>query len=125
MTEAFAHQLRDSDANVRAAVFYPSGGLLDTGPVDGAAQPAAELARRIRPRPPAPGTTLRGVPGRSSRPPAATPRSMDLLELGRFVVRGVKAGAFIIGWDLRSAASCSTPGPTPSPRASCRRTPCI
>src|SRR5205085_9023776 len=30
-TEALAHQLAAADANVRAAVFYPSGGLLDTG----------------------------------------------------------------------------------------------
>ena len=30
-TEALAHQLIASEAAVRAAVFYPSGGLLDTG----------------------------------------------------------------------------------------------
>jgi len=98
LTESLAHQLRDSGANVRAAVFYPSGGLLDTG-LWTAQRNRPEALARVKPRPPAPGTTfeefreqLRAI-GRSAD-------VMDLLELGRFVVRGVQAGAFVIHWNL-------------------------
>ncbi len=48
---------------------------------------------------------------------------MDLRELGRFVVRGVMAGDFIIAHGLEEAAALLHRAPTPSPRASCRRPP--
>ncbi len=55
--EAVAHQLRAVDAPVHAHVFYPGGGLLDTGLWTAARNRPAAL-ERIRPRPPAPGTTF-------------------------------------------------------------------
>jgi NAD(P)-dependent dehydrogenase (short-subunit alcohol dehydrogenase family) len=98
LTEAFAHQLADSAANVRAAVFYPSGGLLDTGLWTAARNRPAELAR-TKPRPPAPGTTFEEF-REQLRAMGRNAEVMDLRELGRFVVRGVKAGSFVIHWNL-------------------------
>jgi NAD(P)-dependent dehydrogenase (short-subunit alcohol dehydrogenase family) len=101
-TEALAHQLADAGANLRAAIFYPSGGLLDTGLWTAGRNRPEQLAR-LKPRPPAPGTTFAEFRAQL----AAAGRNadvMDLIELGRFVVRGVQAGTFIIGHDLADAA---------------------
>jgi NAD(P)-dependent dehydrogenase (short-subunit alcohol dehydrogenase family) len=98
MTEAFAHQLADSAANVRAVVFYPSGGLLDTGLWTAARNRPAELARK-KPRPPAPGTTFEEF-RLQLRALGKNAEVMDLHELGRFVVRGVKAESFVIHSNL-------------------------
>jgi len=98
LTEAFAHQLHDSGANVRAAVFYPSGGLLDTGLWTAQRNRPQELAR-VKPRPPAPGTSFEEF-REHLRSIGKNAEVMDLLELGRFVVRGVKGGAFVIHWNL-------------------------
>jgi NAD(P)-dependent dehydrogenase (short-subunit alcohol dehydrogenase family) len=102
LTEALAHQLAGAGTAVRAAVFYPSGGLLDTGLWTAQRNRPPELAR-LKPRPPAPGTTfeefkaLLESSGRSAE-------LMDLRELGRFAVRGVKSGDFIIGHGLEEAS---------------------
>jgi NAD(P)-dependent dehydrogenase (short-subunit alcohol dehydrogenase family) len=98
LTESLAHQLRDSGANVRAAVFYPSGGLLDTGLWTASRNRPASLAR-VRPRPPAPGTTFEEF-REQLRAMGRNAEVMDLRELGRFVVRGVQAGSFVIHWNL-------------------------
>lgn len=103
LTEALAHQLIAAGTEVRAAVFYPSGGLLDTGLWTAQRNRPPELAR-LKPRPPAPGTTFEEFKAHL----AASGRSaelMDLRELGRFAVRGVKAGDFIIGHGLEEAAA--------------------
>lgn len=55
--ESVAHQLRTLDAPVAAHVFYPGGGLLDTGLWTAGRNRPPEL-ERLRPRPPAPGTTF-------------------------------------------------------------------
>ena len=57
LTEALAHQLAAAGTELRAAVFYPSGGLLDTGLWTAQRNRPPELAR-LKPRPPAPGTTF-------------------------------------------------------------------
>jgi len=98
LTESLAHQLRDSGANVRAAVFYPSGGLLDTGLWTASRNRPDSLAR-VRPRPPAPGTTFEEF-REQLRAMGRNAEVMDLLDLGRFVVRGVRGGAFVIHWNL-------------------------
>jgi NAD(P)-dependent dehydrogenase (short-subunit alcohol dehydrogenase family) len=102
LTEALAHQLAAADTQVRAAVFYPSGGLLDTGLWTAHRNRPAALAR-VRPRPPAPGTTFEEFRAQleASGHPAEV---MDLRELGRFCVAGVRRGDFIIGHDLERAA---------------------
>ncbi len=102
LTEALAHQLIAAGTDLRAAVFYPSGGLLDTG-LWTAQRNRPDALRRTRPRPPAPGTTFDEFKAQLE----AAGRSvdvMDLRELGRFCVQGVKKGDFIIGYGLEEAA---------------------
>jgi NAD(P)-dependent dehydrogenase (short-subunit alcohol dehydrogenase family) len=100
-TEALAHQLLSSGTALRASIFYPGGGLLDTGLWSAQRNRPIEL-ERLQPRPPAPGTTFEEFKAAL----AAQGRNVDvvdLVELGRFVLRGVKAGDFIIGYDLDEA----------------------
>jgi NAD(P)-dependent dehydrogenase (short-subunit alcohol dehydrogenase family) len=103
LTEALAHQLADSGTRLRAAVFYPSGGLLDTGLWTAQRNRPPELARE-KARPPAPGTTFEEF-RRQLAAAGMNAEVVDLLELGRFVVGGVKAGSFIIGHNLDEAGS--------------------
>jgi NAD(P)-dependent dehydrogenase (short-subunit alcohol dehydrogenase family) len=101
LTEALAHQLVDCGTRLRAAVFYPSGGLLDTGLWTAQRNRPPELARQ-KPRPPEPGTTFEEF--REQLRAAGRPVDVvDLLELGRFVLRQIKAEAFVIGHDLDKA----------------------
>ncbi len=102
-TEALAHQFLAQGTNLRAAVFYPSGGLLETGLWEAQRNRPAELARE-RPRPPAPGTTFaefKAALAAAGRPT----ETVDLDELGRFAVRGVLEGRFVIGHDLERAGA--------------------
>ncbi len=100
-TEALAHQLAGAGTKLRAAVFYPSGGLLDTGLWTAQRNRPPELARD-RPRAPAPGTTFEEF-REQLRQAGKNAEVMDLLELGRFAVAGVKGGVFVIGHDLAEA----------------------
>jgi NAD(P)-dependent dehydrogenase (short-subunit alcohol dehydrogenase family) len=100
-TEALAHQFASGETNLKAAVFYPGGGLLDTGLWTAQRNRPDELARQ-RDRAPAPGTTFAEF--KEQLAAAGRPTEVvDLLELGRFVVAGVKAEKFIIGYDLDRA----------------------
>jgi NAD(P)-dependent dehydrogenase (short-subunit alcohol dehydrogenase family) len=103
LTEALAHQLIAAGTALRAAVFYPSGGLLDTGLWTAQRNRPADLAR-VTPRPAAPGTTFEEFKAHleASGHPAEL---MDLSQLGRFAVDGVKAGDFVIGHGLKEAAA--------------------
>ena len=103
LTEALAHQLIAAGTDVRAAVFYPSGGLLDTG-LWTAQRNRPEALGRTRPRPPAPGTTFEEFKAQLEAAGHSV-EVMDLLELGRFCVQGVKRGDFIIGHGLDECAS--------------------
>ena len=101
LTEALAHQLSSSETDLRAAVFYPGGGLLDTG-LWTAQRNRPEALQRTKAREAAPGTTFEEF--RAQLEAAGRPAELaDLRELGRFVVAGVKAGKFIIGHDLDRA----------------------
>jgi NAD(P)-dependent dehydrogenase (short-subunit alcohol dehydrogenase family) len=103
LTEALAHQLVAAGAAIGAAVFYPSGGLLDTGLWTAQRNRPAALAR-TKARPPAPGTSFEEF--RAQLEAAGHPAEiMDLRELGRFCVQGVKRGDFIIGHGLSEAAA--------------------
>jgi NAD(P)-dependent dehydrogenase (short-subunit alcohol dehydrogenase family) len=102
LTEALAHQLIAAGTELRASVFYPSGGLLDTG-LWTAQRNRPDDLQRERPRPPAPGTTFAEF--KQQLEAAGRPvQIMDLRELGRFCVEGVKRGDFIIGHGLDEAA---------------------
>ena len=101
-TEALAHQFVAQGTNLRAAVFYPSGGLLETGLWEAQRNRPAELAR-VRPRPPAPGTTFAEF--KAALAAAGRPTDIvDLDDLGRFAVQGVKNGKFVISHGLDRAA---------------------
>jgi NAD(P)-dependent dehydrogenase (short-subunit alcohol dehydrogenase family) len=102
-TEALAHQFLAQETNLRASIFYPSGGLLDTGLWEAQRNRPDELARQ-KPRPPAPGTTFAEF--REHLAQAGLPNNVvDLDELGAFAVQGVKEGKFIISHNLdRSGA---------------------
>ena len=100
-TEALAHQLAAAGGAVRAAVFYPSGGLLETGLWTAQRNRPPELAR-TRERAPAPGTTFEEF--KQSLAKAGLPTdTVDLTELGRFVLQGVKDGKFVISHGLEEA----------------------
>ena len=103
LTEALAHQLIAAETQVRAAVFYPSGGLLDTGLWTAQRNRPEELAR-VRPRPPAPGTTFEEFKAQMAAAGRAV-EVMDLHEFGRFCVNGVKRGDFVIGHGLEECAA--------------------
>ncbi len=101
-TEALAHNLISEDTNVRASVFYPSGGLMDTGLFTANRNRPDELARKGA------GTGRRSMTFEELK--AAMEKSgrevpvADLAELGRFVIAGVKAGDFIIAHGLADTA---------------------
>ncbi len=100
-TEALAHQLAETGTDLRAAIFYPSGGLLDTGLWTAQRNRPSELAREEE-HEPGPVVTFAEFRERL----AAAGRSadvVDLLELGRFVVAEIRKGSFIIGHDLPEA----------------------
>ncbi|HUW02822.1 MAG TPA: SDR family NAD(P)-dependent oxidoreductase [Acidimicrobiales bacterium] len=101
-TEALAHNLISEETNVRASVFYPSGGLMDTGLFTANRNRPDELARRGA------GTGRRSMTFDELK--AAMEKSgrevpvADLAALGRFVVAGVKRGDFIIAHGLDETA---------------------
>jgi len=102
-TEALAHQFLAQKTKLSAAVFYPSGGLLDTG-LWTAQRNRPEGLARVRPRPPAPGTTFAEF--KEALAAAGQPTDVvDLDELGRFAVQGVKDGRFVISHNLAAAGA--------------------
>jgi NAD(P)-dependent dehydrogenase (short-subunit alcohol dehydrogenase family) len=100
-TEALAHQLLAAGTELRAAVFYPSGGLLDTGLWTAQRNRPPELARQ-KPRPPAPGTTFEEFKQLLDQAGREVD-IVDVVELGRFVLQEIKEGKFVIGHDLDRA----------------------
>jgi NAD(P)-dependent dehydrogenase (short-subunit alcohol dehydrogenase family) len=100
-TEALAHQLNDQGTSLRAAVFYPSGGLMDTGLWTAQRNRPPDLARE-KEHTPGPVLTFEQFRERL----AAMGKNADvadLLELGRFVCAEVKKGSFVIGHNLDEA----------------------
>lgn len=97
-TEALAHNLVKEATNLRACVFYPSGGLLETGLWTAQRNRPKALAR-LRPRPPAPMTTIADF--KTAMEAAGTPvQTMDVIELGRFAIDRIKAGDYIVTHDI-------------------------
>jgi NAD(P)-dependent dehydrogenase (short-subunit alcohol dehydrogenase family) len=95
--EAVAHQLRSIDAPVGAHVFYPGGGLLDTGLWTASRNRPPEL-ERVHPRPPAPGTTFAEF--KATLEAAGRPATVvDLDWLGQTVLEDLDAGRYILGPD--------------------------
>ena len=100
-TEALAHNFINEHTNLRAVVFYPSGGLLETG-LWTAQRNRPEALARVKPRPPAPMTTIADF--KAAMEAAGTPvETMDVLELGRFAIAEIKAGKYVVSHDLDRA----------------------
>jgi NAD(P)-dependent dehydrogenase (short-subunit alcohol dehydrogenase family) len=96
-TESVAHQLRATQAPINAHVFYPGGGLLDTGLWTAARNRPAAL-ERVRPRPPAPGTTFAEF--KAQLEAAGLPADVvDLNWLGMRVLEDLDEGRYILGPD--------------------------
>ncbi len=95
--EAVAHQLHKVGAPVSAHVFYPGGGLLDTGLWTAARNRPAAL-ERVRPRPPAPGTTFAEF--KAQLEAAGLPAEVvDLDWLGKTALEDLDEGHYILGPD--------------------------
>ncbi len=102
-TEALAHQFAAQKTRLSASIFYPSGGLLETGLWEAQRNRPPALARQ-KPRPPAPGTTFAEF--KAALAAAGRPTdTVDLAELGRFAVQGVKDGRFVISHNLDRAGA--------------------
>ena len=100
-TESLAHQLADNKTNLRAAVFYPSGGLLDTGLWSAQRNRPPELQREWEHTP---GPVLTFEQFRKRLAAGGMNADLaDLNELGRFVVAEIKDGRFVIGHNLVDA----------------------
>lgn len=97
-SEALNHQLHAETDNMGASVFYPSGGLMDTGLFTSQRNRPEELQR------------VRGGTGRKSmtfeemkaliEKSGRDVKVADLDELGHFVVDGIHERRYIIGKDL-------------------------
>jgi NAD(P)-dependent dehydrogenase (short-subunit alcohol dehydrogenase family) len=95
--EAVAHQLRKVQAPVNAHVFYPGGGLLDTGLWTAARNRPVEL-ERVRPRIAAPGTTFAEF--KAQLEAAGLPSEVvDLDWLGMKVLEDLDEGHYVLGPD--------------------------
>jgi NAD(P)-dependent dehydrogenase (short-subunit alcohol dehydrogenase family) len=103
LTESLAHQLIDNNTRVRAAVFYPSGGLLDTGLWTAQRNRPSELAR-TRERAPGPVPTFADFRERL-KAMGMNADLADIGELGRFVLAEIKNGSYVIGRNLDEAGA--------------------
>ncbi len=119
-TEALAHQLLDAGSQLRAAAFYPSGGLLDTGLWTAQRNRPQALARK-KEHTPGPVLTFSEFRERLA---AAGKRAdvADLLDLGRFVVAETKNDSDVIGHDLDGARHFCTHVPMRPERVNSPRT---
>jgi NAD(P)-dependent dehydrogenase (short-subunit alcohol dehydrogenase family) len=97
-TESLAHQLIDTGTAIRAAVFYPSGGLLDTGLWTAGRNRPPELERQQQ-HTPGPVVTFAEFRERL-RAAGMNAELADIGALGRFVVAEIKRGSFVIGHNL-------------------------
>ena len=107
LTESLAHQLIDNNTRLRAAVFYPSGGLLDTGLWTAQRNRPTELARTHE-RAPGPVPTFADFRERL-KSMGMNAELADIGELGRFVLAEIKNGSYVIGRNLDEAGSLLHP----------------
>jgi NAD(P)-dependent dehydrogenase (short-subunit alcohol dehydrogenase family) len=91
-TECLASQLVTEGTNLRASIFYPSGGLLRTGLWESDRTRPAELARE-RPRSTEP-MTVEKLEAMAEQGGYQLPWQ-DLNELARALIAGIRAGDFI------------------------------
>jgi NAD(P)-dependent dehydrogenase (short-subunit alcohol dehydrogenase family) len=99
-TECLARELIDTGTKLRAALFYPSGGLLQTGLFTSERNRPAELAREI----PVVGGDAFEAYRKSAEAAGRQLHLQDLDELAQLVVEGVKDGRYIIGFGVEAMA---------------------
>jgi NAD(P)-dependent dehydrogenase (short-subunit alcohol dehydrogenase family) len=92
LTECLGAQLESEGTKLRASLFYPSGGLLDTGIWTTARNRPDELARE-REAPPAP--TIDDFKQAAAKAGMEL-QFQDLDELARHALAGIKAGQFVV-----------------------------
>ena len=101
--ESLNHNLINNNTALRASVFYPSGGLLDTGLYSAARNRPEHLQRQGA-------GTGRGsmsfdeLLARVAKATGKDPAVADLDELAEFVIEGVRKRRFIIARDLDATA---------------------
>ncbi len=103
-TEALQLNLERADGDVGASVFYPSGGLMDTGLYSAARNRPEHLQRQGEGTGRA-GTTFDELVERVTKATGRTPRIADLGELARIAVDGACRRSFVIATDLDATAA--------------------
>ena len=98
-TEALNHNLISEGTNLRASVFYPSGGLMNTG-LFNAQRNRPEHLRRMGAATGRKSLTFEQFKQMIAEMRGAEPTVADLDELGEFVLDGVAERRFIIARDL-------------------------
>ena len=98
-TEALHHNLVDEGTALRASVFYPSGGMLDTG-LFSAQRNRPEHLQRVGEATGRKSMSFDELKALVTKMRGEEPKVADLDELGEFVVDAVEARRFIIGRDL-------------------------
>ncbi|MFN8051568.1 MAG: SDR family NAD(P)-dependent oxidoreductase [Acidimicrobiales bacterium] len=100
-TEALQLNLVKEQTEVRASVFYPSGGLMDTGLYTAARNRPEHLQRQGAGTGRA-GMTFEQLKERVAQATGSEPAVADIAQLGAFAVDGALARRFIIARDLDS-----------------------
>ena len=97
-TEALQHQLLLEDQDIGASIFYPSGGLMNTGLFNSQRNRPSDLERVKNPsrRKPMSFDELKSMLEKSGR----DIKVADLDDLGRFVVKCVASRQYLIAKDL-------------------------
>ena len=103
-TEALNANLIREDTNLRASVFYPSGGLLDTG-LYSAQRNRPEHLQRVGEGTGRGSLTFDQLKAMITQARGAEPEVADLDELGEFVLDGVAERRYVIARDLDDTAS--------------------
>ena len=98
-TEALNHNLISEGTNLRASVFYPSGGLMDTG-LFNAQRNRPEHLQRVGEATGRGSLTFDQLKAMVARLRGAEPEVVDLDELGEFVLDGVAERRYIIARNL-------------------------
>ncbi|MCY4422071.1 MAG: SDR family NAD(P)-dependent oxidoreductase, partial [Acidimicrobiaceae bacterium] len=102
-TEALNHNLISEGTNLRASVFYPSGGLMDTG-LFNAQRNRPEHLQRVGEGTGRKSLTFDELKAIVARMRGTEPEVADLDELGEFVLDGVAERRYIIARDLDGTA---------------------
>jgi len=102
-TEALNHNLINEGTNLRASVFYPSGGMMDTG-LFNAQRNRPEHLQRVGEGTGRGSLTFEQLKEIVAEMRGEEPQVADLDELGEFVVDGVAERRYIIARDLDETA---------------------